>query len=101
VIVDIDGTVRLGECTPVPCSISSVSHTNDFQPTPAAPDSTLYARVMSKLDGSYSGGDLITYRDDEEEETLPETTASVETTQPAAEQPPAESEEPVNPEGNE
>ena len=78
VIVGIDGTVRLGECTPVPCAISSVTHTNDFQPTPAEPGSSRYDRVMAKLDGSYSGGDLITYTQEGE----PDETAAPETTAP-------------------
>ena len=33
-------------------------HQNDFRPTPYAADSKEYARIMSKLDGSYAGGNL-------------------------------------------
>ena len=34
VIVDVDGTVSLGECKAIPCSISPVDHVNRFRPTP-------------------------------------------------------------------
>ena len=53
VIRDVDGTVRLGECTPVPCSLSSITRRNDFQPTPAEAGSGRYERVMEKLAGTY------------------------------------------------
>lgn len=55
VIVDVDGSVSLGEHTAVPCSISTVEHINDFQPTPAEEGSVRYDRVMEKLCGTYSG----------------------------------------------
>ena len=58
VIREADGSIRLGETTIVPCSVNSAGRTNNFQPTPYAPDSEEYARVMSKLDGSYKGGNL-------------------------------------------
>ena len=58
VIRDVDGTIKLGELTVVPCSISSVSHLNNFQPTPYEADSNAYNRAMSKLDGSYAGHSL-------------------------------------------
>ncbi len=58
VIREVDGTVHLGELTVVPCSISTNPHQNDFRPTPYAADSKEYARIMSKLDGSYTGGNL-------------------------------------------
>lgn len=59
VIRDPDGTVRLGEMTIIPCSISSISDRNNFQPTPYPEDSTAYHRVLSKLDGSFTGPDLV------------------------------------------
>ena len=59
VIHGSDGTVRLGELTIVPISLSSVSGRNNYQPTPLQPDTEAYARVLSKLDGSFRGADLI------------------------------------------
>ena len=53
VIREPDGNVHLGEMTIIPCSLSSVSHTNDFKPTPLEPDTNSYDRVLSKLDGTY------------------------------------------------
>ena len=58
VIRDIDGTVRLGEMTIIPISITSLSAQNNFQPTPCEEGSERYDRVLSKLDGSFSGPDL-------------------------------------------
>ena len=49
VIREPDGTVHLGTLTVVPCSVSSVSQKNDFQPTPYPADSRGYARVLEKL----------------------------------------------------
>ncbi len=53
VIRDTDGTVRLGEYTAVPCSISSIPQRNDFQPTPEEVGSAAYERIMEKLAGTY------------------------------------------------
>ncbi len=58
VIREPDGSVSLGDYTAVPCSISSVSHINNYQPTPAETDSERYQRVMDKLAGTFSGEDL-------------------------------------------
>ena len=99
VIRDIDGSVRLGECTPVPCRISSIDRRNDFQPTPIGEDSEYYERIMAKLNGTYTGPNLSTGDPDEEEEettaATEETTAvteapSDETTAPAEESAPSE-----------
>ena len=57
VIRDVDGTVTLGECTIIPCSVSS-SRPNNYQPTPYEVGSKEYNRVLTKLDGSYTGGSL-------------------------------------------
>ena len=57
VIREENGKVRLGELTIIPCSISSISGQNNFQPTPLEPGK-VYDRVMSKLDGSFSGPNL-------------------------------------------
>lgn len=58
VIRETDGTVHLGELTIIPCSCSSVETRNDFQPTPYAPGTEGYDRVISKLDGSWTGPNL-------------------------------------------
>lgn len=58
VIRQSDGTVCLGSLTIVPCSISSEEHVNNYQPTPMAEGSASYARVLSKLDGSFEGPNL-------------------------------------------
>ncbi len=58
VIRSADGTVTLGELTIVPCSVSSLPNRNNYQPTPYAADSQEYARVISKLDGSFTGLNL-------------------------------------------
>ena len=53
VFLNEDGTVTVGETEAVPCRLSSIEDHNDFQPTPYAEDSAEYARVMSKLAGTY------------------------------------------------
>ena len=58
VIRDLDGTIRLGSLTIVPCSISSVASPNNFQPTPYEEGSQDYEKTMSKLNGTYGGGSL-------------------------------------------
>ena len=77
VIVDVDGTVSLGECKAIPCSISPVDHVNRFQPTPCEEGSDRYNRVMEKLGGTYSGPDIAPTEATEEttEATVTETTA--------------------------
>ena len=49
VIRDVDGTVKLGKLTVVPCSVSSVSNLNNFQPTPYEAGSDAYKNVLAKL----------------------------------------------------
>ena len=49
VIRDPDGTVRLGQTTVIPCSVSSVSDRNDYQPTPLEEGTKTYDRVLEKL----------------------------------------------------
>ena len=58
VIRDADGTVHLGQLTVVPASVSSITGRNNFQPTPYEPGTEEYDRVLSKLDGSFSGANL-------------------------------------------
>ena len=57
VVRDENGQVSLGELTIIPCSISSVSSQNNFQPTPLEAGK-VYDRVLSKLDGSFKGANL-------------------------------------------
>ena len=49
VIRDKAGNVTLGELTIVPCRISSIEKRNDYQPTPYAPGTEGYQRVLEKL----------------------------------------------------
>ena len=58
VIRGTDGVIRLGELTLIPCCVSGTEGVNDFQPTPYAETDEGYARVLSKLDGSFDGPDL-------------------------------------------
>lgn len=55
---DADGTISTDSYTLTPCSMSSSEGYNDFKPTPYENDSDAYKRTMSKLDGSYQGGNL-------------------------------------------
>lgn len=59
IIRNPDGTVTLGEMTLIPCSISSEEKFNNYQPTPCEPGSEMYDRILSKLDGSFKGADLV------------------------------------------
>ena len=54
VIREPDGSVRLGELTIIPCSVSSVQGRNDYRPTPMEPGSEAYNRVLQKLEGTYN-----------------------------------------------
>ena len=93
VIRDVDGTVRLGELTIIPCSISSMSGQNNFQPTPLEAGKA-YDRVLSKLDGSFTGPDLVVEYDPvttEPSATEPETPAATEVPQTPAETAPSQS----------
>ena len=55
IVRDPDGTIRIGETQIVPIAISSVSDRNNYQPIPYPEDSEGYARVLEKLNGTYSG----------------------------------------------
>lgn len=58
ILRDESGAVSLGELTIIPCSLSSMPVQNNFQPTPYEVDSAEYARVLTKLDGTFKGADL-------------------------------------------
>ena len=53
-----DGTVSVTEREEIPCASSGVVNGNNYQPVPYAPDSEEYKRVLSKLDGSFTGANL-------------------------------------------
>lgn len=55
---DLDGSISTDSYKLIPCSMSSISTKNDFQPTPYDEGSSEYKRAMSKLDGSFSGPNL-------------------------------------------
>jgi len=57
VIRDENGKVSLGDLTVIPCSYKSSKGQNSFQPTPLAAGSD-YDRVMKKLGGDFTGGNL-------------------------------------------
>ena len=82
VIVWPDGTVSLGQLTIIPVSISSASGYNNYQPIPYEEGSEAYLRAMSKLDGTFSGPDLVVdysnLHGDKEEETTAPTEGSTE-----------------------
>ena len=59
VIRDREGNVTLGELTIIPCSISSVDEYNNYQPTPCQEGSEMYERILTKLDGTFNGYDLV------------------------------------------
>ena len=42
----------------IPCRLSSTDSKNDYRPRPYDKDEDGYARVISKLDGSWTGSDL-------------------------------------------
>ena len=49
VIREPDGTIRLGETTAIPCSLTSTPGHNNFQPTPYEEGTYSYNQVMTKL----------------------------------------------------
>lgn len=52
-------SVRLGETILLPCSISSAEGYNNYQPILYEEGTEAYNRVLSKLDGSFEGEDLV------------------------------------------
>lgn len=68
IIVEPDGTVRLGQTIRIPFSVSSVKYPNDYCPTPYKFGTKEHFRVLTKLDGIFKGPDLnVTYEEEEEE----------------------------------
>jgi poly-gamma-glutamate synthesis protein (capsule biosynthesis protein) len=58
VIRQEDGSFTLGTRTIIPCSVSSISRENNYQPTPYAEGTKEYDRIISKLDGTYKGPNI-------------------------------------------
>lgn len=56
---DIDGTLTTDGYEAIPCCLSSTPSVNDYCPTPYEKDSEEYKRTMSKLDGTWTGADLV------------------------------------------
>jgi len=54
----VDGTVSVTERQEIPCASSGETSRNNYQPVPYAEDSEGYSRVLSKLDGSFTGANL-------------------------------------------
>ena len=94
IIREVDGSVRLGEMELIPVSISSMVGQNNYQPIPLEPGTEAYDRVLSKLDGSFTGPDLnVDYSDIQEPTEEPTEDAGGDATQPPADvptDPPAE-----------
>lgn len=53
IIRDAEGNVRLGELKVIPCSVSSASSYNNYQPTPYEEGSEEYNRVLAKVGGNW------------------------------------------------
>ncbi len=75
----VDGTVTVEGWEAIPCRLSSVTAYNDFCPVPYEEGSEDYERTMSKLDGTYTGPNLVIDYSEYESEDETETTASPET----------------------
>ena len=59
ILREYDGTIRIGETAVIPICISSTENRNNYQPIPYPADSEAYHRVLEKLNGTYSGPDVI------------------------------------------
>lgn len=53
-----NGEVSITQREHIPCACSGVESGNNYQPVPYEDGSEGYLRVLSKLDGTYSGGNL-------------------------------------------
>ena len=73
VIRDLEGNVSLGELNLVPCCISSVSGSNNYQPTPYREGSDGYDRVMQKLQGLWTGYSAVPDYNTSDDVTKPST----------------------------
>ena len=93
VLRDENGKVHLDGLNIIPVSISSMKGQNNFQPIPYEEGTTEYDRTMSKLDGTFTGPDLVVNYDhlkETEPATEPPAQEGGEDTPPATDAPPAE-----------
>lgn len=56
---DADGKCTVTGYNLIPCCLSSTDNINDYRPVPYAEDDEFYARAISKLDGTFTGPDLV------------------------------------------
>lgn len=59
VVKDTQGEVEIRDVIAIPCSISSTPEWNNYQPTPMKKGSEEYRRVVSKLDDTFAGPNLV------------------------------------------
>ncbi len=74
VVRNKDGSVSLGELDIIPCTYRAEGGYNSYQPTPMKVDGTAYNRVLSKLDGTFTGPDLTVDYDEPAKPTKPPAT---------------------------
>ena len=90
VIRDVDGKLRLGDTTAIPVLFSSMKGQNNYQPMPVEEGTEDYDRIMSKLDGTFTGPDLVVYYNN-----LNPTDPSEESTEPSEDTRPTEGDKPA------
>ena len=73
IIREPDGTIRLGELRRIPVNCSSIKGRNNYQPTPCEEGSKMYDRILTKLDGTFKGKDLVVNYSKKETSTTPST----------------------------
>jgi poly-gamma-glutamate synthesis protein (capsule biosynthesis protein) len=56
---DANGIVSLDGYSAIPCCLSSTPSINDYRPEPYEEGSDEWKRTMSKLDGTWTGADLV------------------------------------------
>jgi poly-gamma-glutamate synthesis protein (capsule biosynthesis protein) len=56
---DVDGNISVVGAENIPCSSSGSETINDYRPVPYEIDSVGYNRALSKLDGSFTGPNLV------------------------------------------
>ena len=87
ILRDENGKAVLGELTVIPVSISSIPTYNNYQPIPYEEGTKEYDRTLSKLDGTFTGPDLVVDYSHLEDPT--ESTESTESGTEAPQDPPA------------
>ena len=87
ILRDENGKAVLGELTIIPVSISSIPTYNNYQPIPYEEGTKEYDRVMSKLDGTFDGPDLVVDYSHLEDPTESPDTGNTDTETPPETQP--------------